>query len=361
MFEVEIMYYILSEPFFTASPWYRIIYNSLTDELSRKKLQFIHSGSIIQPTFQQEKSYAFLIGTNAEWLNKNIEDCLNSDIHPIILSTQQNSQLNGIYSSVTSNLESSFEIVMKYLQSISKSRTALFGVNKLSLTNMTLFEKFKCYNCYTSDSIYYNDGSVSNCADMFINDIDKYDSVISVNDFSSVFLLKKLSETKKDIFVISFGGTNLARKYYPWLATVSMGYENFGKAAVSLSEALKNNSAVDYMTYTVKCNFENINPSANFNVLSEDSRISGNAYDKKFYADSEMNDMIRLENMLLNCDETDYKILNLLIRNYSYEYIAEKLFCALNTVKYRVKKMKENCNCSSKNEMLAIFGNYCEI
>lgn len=79
-----------------------------------------------------------------------------------------------------------------------------------------------------------------------------------------------------------------------------------------------------------------------------------------FYGDNEMSELIRIENMLLSCDEIDSEIINLLMSGYSYEEIAEKLYCALNTVKYRVRKMKDTCKCDSKRALVDMIKGYCE-
>ncbi len=357
--------YILSEPLFMQSPWYRSIYGGLVGELSKRKLTYCNVDSDKPLCNRGGDAFVFVLGTNINWLSECISRCECHNIHPIVLSTQKNDKLCGNYSIVTSNISHSINYLLSYLCSLGKKRTALFGVNKLSLTNLAQMEQFKS-NTYLSVSdsdIYFNNGSISDCSDMFMNNISKYDSVISVNDFATISLMRKLSETDKSLTIVSYGGTKLAEKYFPNLLTVSMGYEDFGKAALSVCDILKNNSDIDSVVISVKCKIAN-KQGDDYEMQSKQKVYSGtekDMFDKQFYNDTEMNDMLRIENMLLLCDETDSKIINLLMLGFSYEEIAEKLFCALNTVKYRVKKMKENCNCVSKKEMINIIRNYCEI
>lgn len=352
------MFYIMSEPFFVISPWYNMIYDSLIEEIRKKKLPFRQIDSLYELSYDYIKNaeFAFLIGSNCNWIDEKIKECSQSGIHPIVLSTQQDFFLKGKFSTVTSNLALSVENIITYLEQNGRKSTALYGVNKLSLTNMSLLRQFKKMKSIPERCVYYNDGSVNTCADMILNEIENYDSIVSVNDFATVLLLKKLSSVDMDIAIISYGGTKLAKKYYPQLMTVSMGYENFGKAAIDVCDILKNNSSVDSVVLNVKCSLDNIY----FESKQSDSETvkNSNSCDKKFYSDSEINDMIRIENMLLQCDETDSEILNLLLAGYSYEEISDKVFCALNTVKYRVKKIKDLCNCERKKDIVELIGKY---
>ena len=74
--------------------------------------------------------------------------------------------------------------------------------------------------------------------------------------------------------------------------------------------------------------------------------------DEKFYNDEETSKLLKTEKMFHFCDEMDYIILALMAKDMSYEEIADSLFCSVNTVKYRVKKIKETCNCKSKAQLV---------
>ncbi len=356
--------YILSEPLFVKSPWYKTICTGLVSELGRRKLHFSDCGIDILPQGVEGESFAFLLGTNVKWLNECIASCGRLNIHPIVLGTQGNEGFCGICSVVTSNLSHSMNYLLSYLASNGKRKTALYGVNRLSTTNLAQMEQFKGNTVIpcTDEDIYFNEGSISDCSDMFIENIDKYDSVISVNDFATVSLMRKLNKIGREITIVSYGGTRLAKKYFPELLTVSMGYESFGKAAASICETMNANKALDCLTVQVKCVIDNETEAAKAtrDVLPEKTPNGVDSTDTRFYGDSEMNDLIKIENMLLLCDEIDSEIINLLMSGYSYEDIAEKLYCALNTVKYRVRKMKEACGCDSKRELIAMIKSCCE-
>lgn len=357
------MLYVLIEPLFSDSPWGRIIFDGLKNELVRRKQKYLTDigtdGNI------SERGFAFLIGNNGNWLEENIIKCEKNSIHPIILSSLSEAKFYGRCSTVSSNIRQSMIKVLDYLKMHGKESTALFGVNVFSLTNMMQLENYRCYTGkdFSDDSVYYNNGSVDECSNRLISDIAKFDSVIGVNDFATIHLLKKLADAGKNLTVVSYGNSELAKKYYPDLFSVSMGYENYGKAAFDIYETLKNNAETDYIMTTVKCRLDDKFLSESDNGCSQVKRYvpSAETKDLCFYSDDEIMDMLNIENMLHYCDNIDYEIINLLLNGLSYEEIAEKLFCAVNTVKYRVKKMKSNCLCESKSKMMRILKNYCGI
>lgn len=354
--------YVLSESLFVDSPWYKVIYSGLINEISKRKMTFESS---ISPEYMNDNDFdfAFLIGTNINWLDETVMLCEKYSIHPIILSTLENSRFYGKCSCVTPNIAHSMDYLISYLNNCGKSKTALYGVNRLSLTNITQMNQFLSnQSCNASvDDVYFNDGSITDCGNLLLENIYKYDSIISVNDFATISLMRKLANLNQDVTIVSFGGTKLAKKYFPKLLTVSMGYEDFGKAAFLICDAVKSDSSMDCMTISVKCRIDDkIISDSDYGIYCE-KKVFTDVEDKKFYSDIEMNELLRIENMLRLCDDMDSEIINSLMCSLSYEEIAEKLFCALNTVKYRVKKLKEGCGCSSKKEMIDLICKYCKI
>lgn len=358
------MTYILSEPLFIQSPWYKKTYKGLTAELGKKRIRFakvLKTDDIKKP---QKGSFAFIIGANVKWLAESVEFCEKYGIYPIILGVHSDIGIDCSYSSVISDISDSMKYIINNFEKSGMCKTALFGINRISGTNISelrCFEKIMGERFSESD-VYYNDGSIVECCNDFLANFRSYDSVISVNDFAAVCLLKKLAESGRSIPIVSYGGTCISERYFPDLPTVSFEYEAFGRAAVWISEAKKNNPTFDRVTVSIKFKIEN--EKAIKSVEENLERMPKNevaTIEDPFYYDSTVKDLIRIENMLLLCNDEDFEIIAMLARGESYETIAEKLFCSSGTVKYRVKKMKENCLCETKEELLKIIGNYCEI
>ena len=59
-----------------------------------------------------------------------------------------------------------------------------------------------------------------------------------------------------------------------------------------------------------------------------------------------------LDSMLSVCDETDIGILHGLVSGDSYEEICGKYFVAINTIKYRIKKLVAAAHAADKADLI---------
>lgn len=358
------MNYILSEPLFIQSPWYKKTYKGLTAELGKKRIRFADVWNTDDIKNPQKGSFAFIIGANVKWLAESVKFYEKCGIYPIILGVHSDIGINCSYSSVISDISNSMKYIINNFENSGMRKIALFGINRISATNIS---ELRCFEKIMGDSfserdVYYNDGSIVECCNDFFANFRKYNSVISVNDFATMCLLKKLAESGRSIPIISYGGTRISERYFPNLPTVSFEYESFGRAAVWIMEAKKDNPTFDRVTVSVKFKIENEKSIKSVEEKFEHmQKKEVTTTEDPFYYDSTIKDLIRIENMLSLCNDEDFEIIAMLTRGESYESIAEKLFCSTGTVKYRVKKMRENCLCETKEELLKIIANYCEI
>lgn len=351
--------YIISESYFQTSVWYRNIYDGLVNELKKKKITYKCIDTVIQAE-NDKNSIIFLLGTNIAWITETVLKCNEINARPILLcGTQKNNIIPGVYSSVCADVEGSMKYIISKFKKQGANKCALYGVNRLSVFNMSQRDIF-LNNGITEtfeEDIYYNEGSLSNCYNMFLEKSDTYDAIISVNDFATVNLIKNLDEKTTDFLMAGYGGGVLVKDKFPKFFSISPGYNKFSKAAISIYEILKSNSDINSVSITIKYDsYPDCEVSKNFE--NEVSDTITEKSDKRFYSDDETRNMVQIENMLNKCDEMDFTILKMLTKDTSYEKISEYLFCSVNTIKYRIKKMKEYCMCDSKKELITIMKNY---
>ena len=77
-----------------------------------------------------------------------------------------------------------------------------------------------------------------------------------------------------------------------------------------------------------------------------------------FYGDKSFRDMEALDNMLSGCDDMDIAILYDVTNGSTYEKIAEKYYLAINTVKYRVKKMLDAVGADSRRALIDLLSRF---
>lgn len=346
--------YILSEPYFDTSLWHQKIFNGLTHNLKKKKTDFLCITDISHIKNSSD-DYLYLLGTNISWLNEKISACRTLNINPIVLCAASNRDvIKGKYSIVCSDIKRSINSLLKALSKNGKTKCALYGINSSSILNVTQKEYFlkNNYIKVSEEDIFYNNGSLSQCYDEFLKKSKEYDSIISVNDFATVSLFKNLKTDAKNYMIAGYGGGFLSREYSSDIMLVSLNYEDFGKAAVSVCDIIRTNKGIETVDVYVKHSVspENTEDKDIWDFEHRNQSLTNDT----FYNDEETNRLLKTEKMFQHCDEMDYIILSLMSKDISYEEIAESLFCSLNTVKYRVKKLKESCNCKSKAQLMGL-------
>ena len=314
---------------------------------------------------QDEFQYLIIIGSDEKWLVDILSYCDKINVHPILLSNVTRTFSNIIYSSVTSDIEKSMYYLIHYLKKRGKTKPALYGINPASVSDLARKENFLTFanGIATAKDIFYNNGSLEKCFENFFVDYKKYDCIICANDFSAISLsrnLKKKQIPEDSLLTVSYGGTLLSKKISS-LLTVSMCYEEYGKAAIAICETLSKNPALLYLNIAVKWK---INKAYDPSIKGQPTppHIVGstplNMTDEVFYSDREMFEMILVENMLSTCDAVDFKILDLLLMGKSYEVVADNCFISHNTVKYRIKKLMDICKTETKKDFLNLVKKY---
>lgn len=356
---------ILTEPAFEESSWGKAIFDGLFSALSKKKTVFEKIPDISHLAKTDEQHFLMLIGTDEKWLSYAISCCGEKKVHPIVLGIVPKNSLKGIFSTVTSDIGQSMYYLINHLKKSGKKAPALYGVNPASLSDSARKENFLAYAQEFADEedIYYNNGSLTVCFEKFLKNIENYDCVICANDYAAISLIKNLQNNSiptENLLTVSYGDTLLSRGLES-LLTLSMCYEEYGKAAISICETLAKNPALLYVNIAVKWKIGN---RANFtkNELPDTVQINQSSEhhfaDEVFYSDSEMCEMILVENMLSVCDATDLKLLDLILKGNSYEKAAEKCYISHNTVKYRIKKLMDVCCTTSKKSFLSLVKKY---
>lgn len=354
---------ILTEPAFAESSWCKAILSGLSKTLARKKIPYRTVTDIPLRDPTEQDPFLILIASNEAWVATVIRQCRDRKIHPILLSAAPQSPMPGVYSTVTSDMRQSMYYLLHYLMKQGKTKPALYGINPTSLPNLARKEHFLAFTgAEKEQDIYYNTGSLEECFESFLPHIDRYDCVISANDYAAISLIKNLEKhgiTADRLLPVSYGGTRLATRYADRLQTISMCYDEYGKAAVSICETLSKNHALLYMNLSVKWKIGNSdNWAADLPDGPNTTALSASDKDEPFYRDGEVSKMLRIENMLSLCDATDQTILSMLLAGKPYEEISADCFLALNTVKYRLKKLMEACGAESKKQLIALLQEY---
>lgn len=354
------------EPAFQNSSWCNAILDGLIKALSKKRLNYTIVNEVPKKRETDNPTFLILISSSEGWLTSAISVCRDQKIHPVVLGSQPHKHMPTAYSSVTSNIRQSMSYLITYLKKHKRIKPALYGINPASLQDTARKESFlSFFETESEQDIYYNNGSLEKCFNDFKNNYDKYDCVICANDYSAISLIKYFETNNisfEKLLPVSYGGTLLASRYTDKLITISMSYEEYGKAAISICETLSKNPALLYLNVAVKWKIVASDKQIADDILLEEKPsslpTSNKAQDNLFYDDKQMQDMILTENMLCFCDKTDFIVISMLLNGSSYEQIAENCYISVNTVKYRLKKLMDIVKAKNKKEFITFLKKY---
>lgn len=351
---------IICEPKFTESTWCRDIISGITDTAKKKRLEV---------SFDKEPSFCDMLAiaaSNPESIAETVKKYERSGAVTVLIGTCP----QGVdVCSVSTDIPHALSALTAYLRDdCGSTRTALYGVNRESVEDLSKLDSFlkssrgKC-SYGDGDGVYFNSGKLDDCFTRFYGDIAKYDSVICTNDYAAVSLVKALEESKvkipSDIKIASFSGTRLAASCTPSVTSAEMNFFEYGKIAVELYMMVSKNPHLSTASVKVKCG---IVPRATTGGIAYSGGIAATGVESvhgkcrheakpQFYDDSTVASLLSLGNLLSSCDAVDLEILSLLIKDMSYEEIAERLYMSANGVKYRTKRFIELCGVSGKKEL----------
>ncbi len=349
-------FYLLTEPSYETSSWCRDIKTGLLLESRRKRATVLpfpnkDGDEVIKGT------PVVIIGSLIPWLKKAVELCQGLNLHPIILSNQPSNSFNGEYSSVSIDIPSSMLTAYNYFKKLNSRKTALFGVNPMSLADNSREKNFRRF--FPDGLVFYNDGSIEGCFADFSKKTACIDSVICANDFAALYLIKKLEEegNHNNLSIISYSSTLLPNFSKYSIPTLSLNFNDFGHTAIKIVGLLKN-GAVSGIHVTLRCTLK-LNNRALSEAMADMPAAPVytaelTATQNEFYLDPELAGMARVEKLLNACDYTDRRILAEIIDKVPYDEIAEKCFLSPNGIKYRINKMTQLCEVANKKELLAL-------
>ena len=356
------MFYAIGEPEYNNSNWYKQILEGLLNEKRQKRfpLTMLEGiGQLEQYSFTEE-DIIFVIGTNSQWLERILPICESVfGNRVIVLANHENRFSKGKYSIVTADITHSVQLLYNYLKLHGKNRIAMYGINPQSSSDT--YRKRSFLLCGgTETDLFYNTISLSQCYDDFSERADEYDAVICVNDYAAISLTRHLPDYRL-LFITSCGaGTQLSEFFTPSITHTRIHYESFGKAGLDLCRILQKNRSANSVNIYLASEFVPGQTTRNLpfvrEAMQEVRSISKN--DDTYYADLEIDEMIRVETLMSQCDANDLAILQGILEGKTYADLAEALFLSTNGVKYKVKNMFCLCGVRSRAEFTDLLKKY---
>lgn len=359
-------FFILCEPDYAASSWCHMTIAGLLEEkrLKRFSVVLLNETNEMEKFPRDEEDVVLLVGTNDNWLDSVIDVCKKRFGKNIIVVGNFEQRLEGkSYSIVSSDISSDVIALCSYLRSYGKSRIALYGINPRSASDQYRKKVF-LQNAGTEKDVFLNRADLKACFEAFLPSLPNYDAVLCANDYCAVSFMRNCKEHGIPLpYLASCGESHLAKAVKPTITNLKQNYSLFGHAAVNVYKSLSadNNIAsvkTDLVSEISPGDTTDNLPSKGSYFASRDT--SPRIQDRKdlFYSDVEILEMLQIENLLANCSQTEFSILQCLLAGMTYAEIGERFFMSTNGIKYKAKKMFELCGTDSKNDFLDRVGKY---
>ena len=358
--------YLLVEKEFVSSSWCVSILEGLNSEKKRKKIKLISIDSIdeiIEDSYEF-KSSVILIGAKQNWVIKQINETLSLKLNPILIS---NTLISADFSNcniVTSDIFGSVNDAFSLSNHNSANEISLYGVNSDSVADLMRKKAYLSLGG-SEGCIYYNMGSLENCFENFLPYYNNYKTIICVNDFAAVSLISRLKKENlynNKIAIISLSGSLLGRRFSPSVTSFSINYKNFGAAAILIHETLTKNAYISSFNTLIKYDLNKNNTTdLAFPKARKIYNIPKNENEINIYNDSEMSEMLSVENFLKNSDHSDALIIKMLKNKDNYDCISEATFLSISTIKYRIKNICKIFNQNNIYSVINILEKYIDI
>ena len=341
------MIHIILEEKYRETTWCERIISGIEQQARTKKLKFDFEINNFRP---YGADAIIVVGTTPDWIYETVSSLKEKHKLHIILVSNRPYTLS--VSNVCTDLYSAVKDILNYLRECGRKRIALYGVNPSSTADNIKLSAFE-----QKENVYYNFGDLRECRNKFLVNVDKYDSVICTNDYAAVSLINYLKKEKprdlKELFIVGFANTHLGKINEPSITSVALNYEEYGRTAVDIYRMLEKNPNLQSVNVNVKSEIIVRDTTNGIPVNGKDNKFAdGMSKNFKFYDDTEVQRMVKMEKLFENCNESDVAVLNMLANGESYEKTSEKHFMTVNGIKYRLDRLCRICGFGNRKELI---------
>ena len=345
------MIYILLEDSYSDNTRYHQLLGGITSVAKKKHLEIgVYKSCGELPS---ECRVAILICQSLKWSTDRICELNDKGVHPLIFGFQYLDTMYR-YSSIAPNYTKSAYRLTRYILSENPGKTAILGYNEDSLPDRLKYTgiKYAVEECRGEHSIFSNNGDVMACIRDFEKSAEGIENIVCCNDNIAVTIYNKFPHLLKGRKICSCSGLKISEYFEQPYPVCRINYYEAGVQLAMLYRFLTKESIIYSTVMTLDMDFlDNGTVEAVTAFPGSDDIYSREEID--FYGDNSLRDMELLDRMLTDADETDIRILKDIVDGKTYDDIAEALYMATNTVKYRIKKMADTAGVSSRRELAA--------
>lgn len=348
---------VIVEQSYKITGWCREIVEGLRAEARKKRIN-LAIGTNFNDISEGEhtEGAVMIVGSDIDWLRSAVDAAKRKSLHPIVLSNQSERSLGGGVSCVTEDLFESMRAICRHFESRGARHLALYAHNPQSASDACRKQAF--LECGGEDEdVFVNRGSLESCFESFVEKHTKnpYNAIVCVNDFAALSLIRhmnKAGQSLDGIELISYSNTLLSECSTPAVSTVVTNYESFGQLAFMILDCVGKTDAINGMHMLAKWTIRHRDTSKSLDFSPQTVVYSEKQpSESEFYRDPEINEMMRIEKLLSECDDVDLDILKMILEGKKTAEIELCCYLTPTALKYRIRKMKDTCAVTSRAEL----------
>ncbi len=352
---------IIIEPNFAHSHWCSQYLKGINSEAKRKNIdvrEFKDAHECIRS--QNDTDIVILIGTSVPWLDDSAEILRRGAVRSVILSAGIRQDLGKGISYVSMDYDDAMVKTIRYFESIGIKKCALFAVSPESSTDQNKRSAFLgCGRGYTDSDVYYFNATLDDVCRKLYDNVEKYDAVICANQISKIVLKKFLSEqnvdTSSTLRIASFGDTSTNTHTFDNEVLIKIKAIEAGKLASKVIRLLRDHPDLGGICMNVTCDIVTEQGVVDF---EHEFKLIERAPSEKIDERELLKQPLMIEKILCNCDKIDLEILKGIHKKENYSKIAARAHISENTIGYRIKRLMQFANTTSKEEMIKALGPY---
>lgn len=357
--EGEVVIGIIIQKEYEKTPWCHQITDGLFAAVKQKRLPSQIVSSVSGKNSIGE--FCVIVGSDPVWQQSCAIEALHKNSRPIVLGSQGADRNGCAISYVGGDISESVQSAISYLHSAGAENLALYGVNPDSSTDL---ERSAAYLQYGGEPehIFNNCGCLEECFRHFAKRDFPCDAVICTNDFAAVSLIRALQKQRSPLpLILSYSDTVLARLFSPSVTSLSLDYRELGKTAVTVCEMIRKNPGISSLIVRVSWKIHPRQTTGGFvrSVSAIPSlSLPLSPQNTDFYQDAQLSEMMNLEKMLCQCDEVDFRVLELILAGKAVSQMVEESFLSESGLKYRIRRLSELCGCTDRKQLAERVGRY---
>lgn len=351
--------YILADPLYMSTFWCTKCIEGLKTAALKNHLN-CNFLTEIEEVYENRENIGALIVISArtDWLKYAIHENKKMGIRTIMAGTAIESFDDDISGSVIDRKQT-MEELMQHFFLRGKKRMASVGNKPDDFNDVRRCELFlkigQSLNLpNSSEDVFYDYCGIDVCVNSFLRKVKEYDAAICVNDYVAVVLAceaqKRGIKVPEDLYICGSGNMMIGMCCEPSITTSTLNYYEMGVQAVSIWMILNREENITSIRITLPTDI--IWRDSTCGKAGEDNTApeSSHSFDDMQILATGNSNVERIEACLQQCDSFDYKIIDGIIKDKSFEIIAEELFASTGAIYYRLKKIYSGMGVKNKSE-----------